>query len=113
MKRVLILSLCLAGGATAAWAQNPNVMQQQAPNMPPLQQMPAEKVEPSLPSSNGPSTTGSTTLSDKLQASEGVIRPPETGAPDMRVTPPVPDPGTTPVIPAPGGPGGNQSVQPK
>jgi hypothetical protein len=115
MKRVLILSLVLAGGATAAWAQNPNVLQQQAPNMPSPQQMPAEKIEPSLPSSGGePSSTGSTgTLSDKLQASDGVIRPPETGTPDMRVTPPVPNPGTTPVIPPPGSPGGNQTVDPK
>ena len=114
MRRILILSLCLAGGATAAFAQNPSVLQQQAPNMPPLQQMPAEKVEPSMPSSGEPLATGSTgTLSDKLQASDGVIRPPETGAPDMRVRPPVPNPGTTPVIPAPGSPGGNQSVDPK
>ena len=113
MKRVLILSLFLAGGSTAAWAQNPGALQQQPPNMPPPSQMPAEKVEPSLPSSGEPSTTGATgTLSDKLKASDGVIRPGDTGAPDMRVRPPVPDPGTTPVIPAPGGPG-NQAVDPK
>ena len=114
MKRVLILSMFLACGATAAWAQNPNVMQQQAPNMPPLSQMPAEKVEPGGPSSGEPSATGSTgTLSDKLQANDGVIRPWETGAADMSVRPPVPDPGTTPVIRPPGSPGGNQSVDPK
>jgi len=109
MKRVLILSCVLVGTATAAWAQNPNAMQQQAPNMPPLQQMPAEKIAPADPSATG--STG--TLSDKLKASDGVIRPPETATPDMTVRPPVPDPGTTPVIPAPGSPGGNQSVDPK
>ena len=114
MKRVLILSMFLAGGATAAWAQNPSVLQQQAPNMPPLNQMPAEKVEPGGPTLGEPSATGSTgNLSDKLQASDGVIRPGDTGAPDMSVRPPVPDPGTTPVIRPPGSPGGNQSVDPK
>jgi hypothetical protein len=43
MKRVLILTILLAGGFTPASAQNPNVLQQQAPNMPSPQQMPAEK----------------------------------------------------------------------
>jgi len=112
MKRALILSILMAGGLTPAWAQNPNVLNQQAPNMPPPQQMPAEKIEPADPSSTG--STGSTgTLSDKLQASDGVIRPPETATPDMTVTPPVPNPGTTRVIPPPGSPGGNPSVDPK
>jgi hypothetical protein len=117
MKRVLVLSMIMAGGLlTAASAQNPEVLQQQAPNMPPLERMPPEKIEPSDPSSTGqdPSATGSTqSLSDKLQQSDGVIRPPETGAPDITVPAPVPDPGTTPVIPPPGSPGGNQQLDPK
>jgi hypothetical protein len=109
MKRVLILTILLASGFTAASAQNPNVLQQQAPNMPPPQQMPAEKMEP-----NEPSSTGSTgTLSDKLEKSDGVIRPPETATPDITVPAPVPNPGTTPVIPPPGSPGGDQTVNPK
>jgi hypothetical protein len=110
MKRVLILTILLAaGGVTAASAQNPSVLQQQAPNMPSPQQMPAEKVEPSEPSS-----TGSTeTLSDRLEKSDGVIRPPETATPDITVPAPVPNPGTTRVIPPPGSPGGNQQVDPK
>ncbi|PVE22823.1 hypothetical protein DC522_18940 [Microvirga sp. KLBC 81] len=113
MKRILVLSLAMAGGVTVALAQNPGVLNQQAPNMPPLQQMPPEKVEPNgIQSREEPSSTGST-LSDKLEQSEGVIRPPETGAPDITVPAPVPDPGTTPVIPPPGSPGGNQQVQPK
>ncbi|WP_134496233.1 hypothetical protein [Microvirga pakistanensis] len=114
MKRILVLSLALAGGVTAAMAQNPNVLNQQAPNMPPLQQMPAEKVDPNgLQSApRDPSSTGST-LSDKLEQSDGVIRPPQTGAPDITVPAPVPEPGTTPVIPPPGSPGGNQQVDPK
>jgi len=105
--------MAMAGSITAAMAQNPNVLNQQAPNMPPPQQMPAEKVDPegSL-STQDPSSTGST-LSDKLNKSDGIIRPPETGAPDMNVPAPVPDPKTTPVIPPPGSPGGNQQVEPK
>jgi hypothetical protein len=110
MKRMLILSLAMAGSITTALAQNPKVLQQQAPNMPPLQQMPAEKVEPREPSETG--STGNT-LSDKLEQSEGVIRPPQTATPDMTVPAPVPEPGTTPVIPPPGSSGGDPQVQPK
>ena len=117
MKRVLILSTILAAGlSTAAMAQNPQVLQQQAPNMPAPSQMPAEKVEPdsNLSGSNGPSETGSTkTLSEKLEQTDGVIRPPETATPDITVPAPVPNPGTTPVIRPPGSPGGNQQVVPK
>jgi hypothetical protein len=117
MKRVLVLSTILAGClGTAALAQNPQVLQQQAPNMPAPSQMPAEKVEPdsNLSGSNGPSETGSTrTLSEKLEQTDGVIRPPETATPDITVPAPVPNPGTTPVIRPPGSPGGNQQVDPK
>ncbi|HZA91141.1 MAG TPA: hypothetical protein VE420_00825 [Gemmatimonadales bacterium] len=114
MNRVLVLSTFLAGClGTAAFAQNPQVLQQQAPNMPAPSQMPAEKVEPDskLSGSNGgPSETGSTnTLSDKLEQTDGVIRPPETATPDITVPAPVPNPGTTPVIRPPA----NQQIDPK
>jgi hypothetical protein len=109
MKRFLIVPLMLAGSLTVASAQTPQVLQQQAPNMPAPKDMPAEKIEPADPSSTG--STG--TLSDKLEKSDGVIRPPANAAPDMTVPAPVPNPGTTPVIPAPGSPGGDQSVDPK
>ncbi len=70
------------------------------PNMPEPKNVPAEKMAPDM------GTTGSTgsgeTLSERLNRSEGVIKPPATAAPDMRVPAPVPDPGTTPVIPPPG-----------
>lgn len=113
MKRILVLSLAMAGSVTVAMAQNPNVLNQQAPNMPSPQQMPAEKVEPQgALSTHEPSSTGST-LSDRLEQSDGVIRPPATGTPDMTVPAPVPNPNTTPVIPPPGSPGGNQQVEPK
>jgi hypothetical protein len=117
MKSVLVLSTILAAGlSTAALAQNPEVLKQQAPNMPAPNQMPAEKVEPdsNLSGPNGPAETGSNkTLSDKLEQSDGVIRPPANASPDITVPAPVPDPGTTPVIRPPGSPGGNQQVVPK
>ncbi|MBB4038978.1 hypothetical protein GGR34_000613 [Microvirga flocculans] len=117
MKRVLVLSMALAGGlSTAALAQDPKVLQQQAPNMPQPHQVPAEKVAPDgdLSGARDPSETGSTnTLSDRLERSDGVIRPPETATPDITVPAPVPNPGTTPVIPPPGSPGGNPQLDPK
>jgi hypothetical protein len=113
MKRVLVLSTILAAGlSTAALAQNPGVLNQQAPNMPAPSQMPAEKIEPdsNLSGGNGPAATGSTnTLSEKLEQTDGVIRPPETATPDITVPAPVPNPGTTPVIRPPA----NQQVDPK
>jgi hypothetical protein len=99
--------LALAGGAVA---QTP-VPQQQAPNMPAPNQTIPEKIAPQDPPSTG--STGGPTLSDKLEATDGVIRPPADISPDMRAPAPVPDPGTTPVIPPPGSPGGNPSIQPK
>src|SRR5690606_14871919 len=99
--------VALAGGLSAATAQAP--VQQQAPNMPAPKDVPAEKID-----RDDPLATGSTnSLSDQLERSDGVIRPPETATPDMNVPAPVPDPGTTPVIPPPGSPGGNQAIDPK
>ncbi len=119
MKHVLVFSTILAGClGTAAFAQNPGVLNQQAPNMPAPSQVPAEKVKPdsnlSGTNGNGPAETGSTnTLSEKLEQTDGVIRPPANASPDITVPAPVPDPGTTPVIRPPGSPGGNQQVDPK
>ena len=67
----------------------------------------------SSPASVTGSTGSDATLSEKLEATEGVIRPPPNIAPDMTVPAPDPNPGTTPVIPPPGSPGGNQAIQPK
>ena len=108
MKRIIVLTALAATSLSfAAWAQTP--VPQQAPNMPAPKDMPAEKVAPQEPLSTG--STG--TLSDQLERTDGVIRPPATATPDMRVPAPVPNPGTTPVIRPPGSPGGDQSVQPK
>ncbi|WP_298966513.1 hypothetical protein [uncultured Methylobacterium sp.] len=95
-------AMLLLGGLTAgaALAQSPDVPlrgRDRDPNLPPLNQTIPEKVRPQEPTSEKGDTTGST-LSDKLQQSDGVIKPPATGAPDMSVTPPEPNPNSTPVI---------------
>ena len=65
------------------------------------------------PRSTGATARPGENLSERLERTEGVIRPPSDLNPDSRVRPPVPDPGTTRVIPPPGEPGGNPLVQPK
>jgi hypothetical protein len=50
-------------------------------------------------------------LSDKLNATDGVIRPENDIDPGMRK--PAPAEGSTPVIPPPGSPGGPKGVEPK
>jgi hypothetical protein len=74
------------------------------PNMPATQNTVPEKIEPSA--------TGGT-LSEKLEKSDGVIKPSTNIDPGIAAPAPVPNPGTTPVIPPPGSPGGNPTVQPK
>ena len=118
--RTLALSVSLTGGlATGAAAQST-----QPPVLPAPQNNSTipEKIAPdaSCPQGSEPCATGSTgasgsgeTLSDKLERSDGVIRPPAGIAPDMSTRAPVPNPGTTPVIPPPGSPGGNSQIQPK
>lgn len=69
---------------------------------------------PQDPRSTQSDTRPGETLSDRLDRTGGVIRPPSDIAPEMRqARPPDPDPGTTPVIPPPGTPGGNREVEPK
>ncbi|EIM26896.1 hypothetical protein [Microvirga lotononidis] len=72
-----------------------------------------ESTGPQDPRSTGSVGRSNAPLSDKLDRTDGVIRPPADIAPDMNVRPPVPNPGTTRVIPPPGSPGGDQSVEPK
>lgn len=94
--------------AVPAWAQDPST-DQKAPNMPNAKDVPAERISP-----KDPLATGSTdNLSQQLEKSDGVIRPPATETPDMTVPAPVPNPGTMPVIPPPGSPGGDQQIVPK
>jgi hypothetical protein len=104
MKYLTIAAGVLTLSGFGALAQVPT-LPQQAPNMPAPKDVPAEKMEPS--------ETGAT-LSDKLQRSDGIIRPPLDATPDMRVPAPVPEPGTTPVIPPPGSPGSrNPTLDPR
>jgi hypothetical protein len=57
----------------------------------------------------GPSSDN---LSERLNRSDGVIRPPTGVDPQMQVPPP--EPGSRmPVIPPPGTPGGDQRIDPK
>ena len=102
-----LAALALAAMTGAALAQVP--AQPRDPNMPDPKTVPAEKIAPQEPGSTG--STGPS-LSDKLQASEGVIRPPATGTPEMTVRPPVPNPNSTPVI-TPPGTSPSDPVQPK
>jgi hypothetical protein len=73
----------------------------------------SERTGPQDPRSTGSVGRSTEPLSDKLERSGGVIRPPEDIAPEMAVRAPVPDPGTTPVIPPPGTPGGDPTIEPK
>lgn len=93
-----------------AMAQNP---QPAPPNVthppvasPSAPQPPPEQIAPKADTLKG------TTLSDKLSAQQGTLRPP---AVDPGIAAPMPQhsQGTMPVIPPPGTPGGNQKVVPK
>lgn len=104
LSRGLRAAILTAGCVTAAVAFGQTPAQPRDPNMPDPRSTIPEKIEPNA--------TG-TTLSERLERTDGVIAPPATSAPDMRVPAPVPNPGTTPVIRPPGEPGGNQAIQPK
>jgi hypothetical protein len=72
-----------------------------------------ESTGPQDPRSTSSLSGSNAPLSEKLESTGGVIRPPRDIFPSMAVRPPVPDPGTTPVIPPPGTPGGDPIVEPK
>ena|SRR5215211_6397870 len=98
----LITALQIAAACCSAFAQEV-----------PAQQNPETRA-PQDPRSTGSDARPGETLSDRLERTQGVIRPPASIAPDMpQARPPAPDPGTTPVIPPPGTPGGNPQVEPK
>ena len=109
--RTLIWSAALCGAMTAAASAQTPIRPPQAPNMPPTDQVVPEKIEPKEPSGTGAVGSGGS-LSEKLEATDGVIKPRNID-PEITAPAPVPNPGTTPVIPPPGSPGGDQSVVPK
>jgi hypothetical protein len=104
--RLGLAALALAGTTGLAAAQPATAPRD--PNMPDPKNVPAEKIAPREPGATG-STAGN--LSQKLEQSEGVIKPPATGD-SMQVPAPVPNPGTTPVIP-PRGTSPSDPIQPK
>jgi hypothetical protein len=55
---------------------------------------------------------GRESLSDRLDRTDGVIRPPSGVDPQMQVPPPE-QRSRTPVIPPPGTPGGDRTIEPK
>ena len=74
------------------------------------QDAPAPATNPEgVPNTNLSNKNGS--LSDKLNSSNGVIRPEDNVDPGIRK--PAPAQGATPIIPPPGSPGGPPSVEPK
>lgn len=110
---VLMAAAVVFGSATVALAQT--ATQPRDPNMPDPKSVPAEKVGPPVSGSSSSSSTvpPSENLSKKLEATEGVIKPPVSADQEIVKPAPVPNPGTTIVIPPAGEPGGNQNFQPK
>lgn len=108
--RVYLPGLVAAGLALGAASAFATGAQPRDPNMPSPNNVPAEKIAPPL-DTNATGSTGES-LSDKLQRTEGVIAPPTTSTPDMRVQPPVANPNSTPVIRPPGS-SPTDPVQPK
>jgi len=101
--------IALAGMTATALAQAPSAPRE--PNMPDPKTVPAEKMAPEM-TPRDPGSTGSTgTLSDKLEKSDGVIKPPPMGS-EMVVRPPVSNPTSMPVI-TPPGTSPSDPVQPK
>lgn len=119
-RRSWTLAAALVAGslATGALAQGSSPSTQ-PPVLPPVLPSPQnnatipEKIAPEEPSSTGSTAGSDASLSEKLERSDGVIRPPAGVAPDMTVPAPVPNPGTTRVIPPPGSPGGNPRLDPR
>jgi len=99
---LIIVALGLVGITPLAQAQAPKPQTPQS-----------ESTGPQDPRSTGAVGHSNESLSEKLDRTGGVIRPPAGITPDMSARPPVPDPGTTRVIPPPGAPGGDQTAEPK
>jgi hypothetical protein len=96
----------LAAFAVAGWIAPLAMASAQSASTDPSSQ--SASPSPAAPNSTFAKQPG--TLSDKLNASNGVIRPKEV---DPSIEKKPPPNGTTAVIPPPGSPGGPQGVQPK
>ena len=97
--------LLAASAASPAAALTPT-----SPNKDQTADQPASKIVPEDPATGGSSTEP---LSEKLDRSGGVIRPPGGVDPRMPQNPPAIGSTSTPVIPPPGAPGSKSDVNPK
>jgi hypothetical protein len=88
---VAVLAVALAG--SPSWAQTTDRDRQ-----------PKSETEGQAPPAGNPS--------DRLERSDGVIRPPAGVDPQIQVPPPEPG-ARMPVIPPPGTPGGDRRIEPK
>lgn len=83
--------------SNAAFAQDPSVPQRgqdSDPKLPAPQEQVPDKVRPD-------SGTNGSTLSEKLEKSDGVIKPPSGVDPEIKTIAPEPNPNSTPVIKPP------------
>ncbi|GAA0252385.1 hypothetical protein LNAOJCKE_2958 [Methylorubrum aminovorans] len=98
-KRTSLLGAALLGlMSTAVLAQDPSVPQRgqdSDPKLPPPQEQVPEKVRPESGNSGA-------SLSEKLEKSDGVIKPPAGVDPEIKTIAPEPTPNSTPVIKPPG-----------
>ena len=108
-----ILIAALAGAFLLAGLEAAPSQTNQPPPNSPLSDIQGRPDPTQDPRSTGAIGGSSESLSEKLDKSGGVIRPPANIAPDMAVRAPDPDPGTTRVIPPPGSPGGDPTIVPK
>jgi hypothetical protein len=81
--------------------------------MPPAPETPGPGAGSSDAAPSGSSQDPSSSLSDKLSRSGGVLQPPATVDPAMKQPAPPTGPQSMPVIPPPGTPGNDQGVKPK
>ncbi|MGB7258423.1 MAG: hypothetical protein ACRECC_13135 [Pseudolabrys sp.] len=116
-REIRVLSLAALASAilmpTLAAAQTPPTKPPAAPPQTEHRDPKACAPDPGTVGSGGDVKSGqpSTTLSDRLARSDGVICPPEHVDPDIKA--PTPQGGAMQVIPPPGSPGGDPNVRPK
>lgn len=118
MKKAIPCTLGILGYLFALTIPATVGIAQTAPVQPSDPSKPGPDQSPPVDPKQDPRSTTTTarpgeTLSERLDRTDGVIKPPTDLNPDMSVRPPVPNPGTTPVIPPPGSPGGDPRVEPK
>jgi hypothetical protein len=109
---ISIISALLCSGPLIAEAQT-IAPPQSSPNVPDRSTTVPEKIEPQQdPRSTAPARPAES-LSERLDRTEGVIKPPDDLNPEMSVKPPLQDRGEMPVIAPPGSAGGDSNVTPK